>query len=74
MSADAISRLITNITLVMRSGMRHTRTVRVTNVAESGVNREMAMVVNERCDAQLDRDSLLHLIPAGIVVKYQQGI
>ncbi|KAK1888420.1 Growth hormone receptor [Dissostichus eleginoides] len=25
MSADAISRLITNITLVVRSGMRHTR-------------------------------------------------
>lgn len=42
MPADAISRLIPNITLVVRTRMRHTRTE--TDVAARGINRKMKRV------------------------------
>ncbi|TNN87120.1 hypothetical protein EYF80_002875 [Liparis tanakae] len=45
MSADAISRLITNTTRVMRSGMRHTRTGNQRGGGEESTEGKTAVVV-----------------------------
>jgi len=67
MSADAISRLITNITLVVRSGMRHTRNGEPTwRRAESTEEKWLCV--------QLDRGSLPNFIPAGASVRLQVDV